>query len=229
MRKKLLHRLTAGVLSLVMAISLACVGALPASAAGTTYTFAPSDVNLGAEATTDKAIIPEGTTFAGGYIRVIGKVTQRYQDTKGGVYCVEVDKDQKGALEFTTRATADVTVSAASTGGSNSSTVGLINMADGSVVANKEGVGVVTGTAAATLTYSGLAAGTYQVVSTITDDESMNRGVRIHGVTITEAGDGAAAGGESVTVNYNFGPGYFAARAVFFRHRFHILGQCGGK
>ncbi len=207
MRKKLLHRLTAGALSLVMAISLACVGALPASAAGTTYTFAPSDVNLGAEATTDKAIIPEGTTFAGGYIRVIGKVTQRYQDTKGGVYCVEVDKDQKGALEFTTRATADVTVSAASTGGSNSSTVGLINMADGSVVANKEGVGVVTGTAAATLTYSGLAAGTYQVVSTITDDESMNRGVRIHGVTITEAGDGAAAGGESVTVNYNFGPG----------------------
>ena len=193
MRKKLLHRLTAGALSLVMAISLACVGALPASAAGTTYTFAPSDVNLGAEATTDKAIIPEGTTFAGGYIRVIGKVTQRYQDTKGGVYCVEVDKDQKGAIEFTVTGTADVTVTAASTGGSNSSAVGLVNTGTGAVVPNKEGVSIVTGTATTNLTYSGLTAGSYQVVSTITEDDNLNRGVRIHAVSVAHTTTGARA------------------------------------
>ncbi len=150
-----------------------------------TYTFnAATDVT---GSTDDNAKLAAGTTFANGALTVVinntknGKVLQRVKD--GSVYCIQVEKDQTAALEFTVTGTADVTVKAASTGGSNTSMVGIVKL-DGTKVANNEGKDTVSGTAVTDLTYTGLAAGTYQIVSLETDDETMNRGVRIHGVEI---------------------------------------------
>ena len=151
-----------------------------------TYSFnAVTDVT---GSTDDNAKLAAGTTFANGALTVVindaknGKVLQRVKE--GSVYCVQVEKDQTSALEFTVTGTADVTVKAASTGGSNTSMVGIVKL-DGTKVANNEGVEKVSGTSQTTLTYTGLAAGTYQIVSLETDDETMNRGVRIHSVDIT--------------------------------------------
>ena len=63
-----------------------------------------------------------------------------------------------GAIEFTVTGTATVVLKMSSTGGSNSSMVGLINAADNSVIANKEDISSVTGTSAIALTYEGLKA-----------------------------------------------------------------------
>ncbi len=151
-----------------------------------TYSFnAATDVK---GSTDDNAKLSAGTTFANGALTVVindtknGKVVQRVKD--GSVYCIQVEKDQTSALEFTVTGTADVTVNAASTGGSNDSMVGIVKL-DGTKVANNEGKDVVSGTKTTTLTYTGLAAGTYQIVSLETDDDNMNRGVRIHTVDIT--------------------------------------------
>ena len=166
----------------------------PAVAAGgaETYTFEPADIALGTSQ--DRAAIPEGTAYADGYMKTTGKVVQRWYDGQSAAFCAEVDKDQKGAFEFTVASTADVVVSASSTGGSNTSAVGLLDVSTGATVPNAEGISTVTGTAVATLTYSDLKAGTYRVVSTITDDPNMNRGVRIHGVTVTAAAAPASDG-----------------------------------
>lgn len=151
-----------------------------------TYSFnAATDVT---GSTDDNAKLAAGTTFANGALTVVindaknGKVLQRVKE--GSVYCIQVEKDQTSALEFTVTGTADVTVKAASTGGSNTSMVGIVKL-DGTLVPNNEGVDRVSGTAPQALTYTGLAAGTYQIVSLETDDDNMNRGVRIHNVDIT--------------------------------------------
>lgn len=151
-----------------------------------TYSFnAATDVT---GSTDDNAKLPAGTTYANGALTVVindtknGKVLQRVKD--GSVYCIQVEKDQTSALEFTVTGTADVTVKAASTGGSNTSMVGIVKL-DGTIVPNNEGVDRVSGTSPKALTYTGLAAGTYQIVSLQTDDDNMNRGVRIHSVDIT--------------------------------------------
>lgn len=151
-----------------------------------TYSFnAATDVT---GSTDDNAKLAAGTTFANGALTVVindtknGKVVQRVKD--GNVYCIQVEKDQTSALEFTVTGTADVTVKVASTGGSNTSMVGIVKL-DGTKVANNEGKDTVSGTSVTALTYTGLEAGTYQIVSLETDDESMNRGVRIHNVDIT--------------------------------------------
>lgn len=170
----------------------------PAVTAGgsVTYSFSPADVALGTS--DDRAVIPEGTTYANGYMKTAGKVVQRWHDGRGEVFCVEVDKDQKGAIEFTVASTADAVVSFSSTGGSNTSAVGLIDANTGAVVPNAEGISTVTGTVPTDLTYH-LNAGTYRVVSTITDDDNMNRGARVHGVTVTAAAASAPTGGQWYT------------------------------
>lgn len=160
---------------------------LPAhvSAAETVHTFdATKDVALeGENATKDKAEIPEGTTFADGYFKVVGTVTQRYSDSKG-VYCVELAKASGGALEFTVTGTAKVVITVSSTGKTNTSAIALVD-ADGNAVENAEKLTTVTGTGATTLTYNDLSAGTYRIVSPV--DENNDRGVRLMGAVVTES------------------------------------------
>ena len=151
-----------------------------AAGAGVSYTFTPADVALGTS--DDRAVIPEGTTYANGYMKTTGKVVQRWHDGRGEVFCVEVDKDQKGAIEFTVASTADAVVSVSSTGGSNTSSCGIVDASDKAV---KEDSGLTTVTGAQTgrtfFTYTNLAAGSYKIVSPADDN---NRGARVYSITV---------------------------------------------
>ena len=149
-----------------------------------TYSFHFSDVVVGA----DKDAIAEGTTYADGYFTIVGTVTQRVKD--GAVYCVEVAKNGTGAIQFTVTGTATVEVQFSSTGGSNTSKIGLFD-ADGNLVANNEGITEVTGASAGmtVVTYN-LTAGTYTVVSPASNvdagETDYNRGARVFYVNVTE-------------------------------------------
>ena len=174
------------VLAVAMVLCMALLW-LPAhvSAAEAVHTFdATKDVALeGENATKDKAEIPEGTTFADGYFKVVGTVTQRYKSDKG-VYCVELAKGAKGALEFTVTGTAKVLITASSTDDSNTSAIALVD-ADGNAVENAEKLTTVTGTGATTLTYNNLSAGTYKIVTPV--DENYKRNVRLMSAVVTES------------------------------------------
>ncbi len=141
---------------------------------------------LDATGVTDKDAVTEGTVYAD-YFKVIGKVTQR-TNSDGTMKALELDKATKGAIQFTVTGTADVVVNVSSTGGSNTSAVAIID-ADGNVVANNEGISLVSGTSATTMTYTGLTAGTYQLVSPENADYS--RGCRLLSITVTELTAGA--------------------------------------
>ena len=149
-----------------------------------TYSFHFSDVVAGA----DKDAIAEGTTYADGYFTIVGTVTQRVKD--GAVYCVEVAKNGTGAIQFTVIGTATVEVQFSSTGGSNTSKIGIFD-ADGNLVANNEGITEVTGASAGmtVVTYN-LTAGTYTVVSPASNvdagETDYNRGARVYYVNVTE-------------------------------------------
>ena len=111
----------------------------------------------------DKTYIADGTTYDNGYFTIVGEVYYRYKD--GAIYCVEVEKDGRGAIQFTVTGTATVEVMFSSTGSTNTSWVGIID-ADGNIVANNEGANTVTGAndGKTVFTYT-LSAGTYKVVS----------------------------------------------------------------
>ncbi len=132
----------------------------------------------------DKDAIASGTTYADDYFTVVGTVTQRYDAGKGGVYAIEIGKNLTGAMEFTVTGTADVTIVVSSTSGSNTSAVAIINKATGEVISNNEGLTTVSGTSATTLTYTGLAAGVYQIVSP--ENEELNRGFRLMTIDVFE-------------------------------------------
>ena len=136
----------------------------------------------------DKAKVEDGTLLgSNNYFKSVGKVTLR-TNKDGSVKAIELDKALTGAIEFTVTGTATVVVKMSSTGGSNSSMVGLINAADNSVIANKEDISSVTGTSATALTYEGLTAGTYRVVSP--ENADMNRGARVFSISVTETTGG---------------------------------------
>ena len=150
-----------------------------------------TDVDLGT--TEDKAVIPEGTTFADGFFTVVGTLTQRWQESKGGVYAVEIAKNGTGAMEFTVKGTAQVTFVVSSTGGSNTSAVALINVATGEVITNVEGLTEVSTTATTTLTYKDLPAGTYRLISPQSD---YNRGFRLMTIHVEQTFTGPAGTGD---------------------------------
>ena len=149
-----------------------------------TYSFHFSDVVVGA----DKDAIAAGTTYADGYFTIVGTVTQRVKD--GSVYCVEVAKNGTGAIQFIVTGTATVEVQFSSTGGSNTSKIGIFD-ANGKLVANNEGITEVTGASAGmtVVTYN-LTAGTYTVVSPASNvdagETDYNRGARVYYVNVTE-------------------------------------------
>lgn len=142
---------------------------------------ASTDVTVG----TDKDGIPTGTRFDNGFFKIVGAVTQRVKE--GAVYAVEVGKNETGAIEFTLTMKSTVSVVFSSTGGSNTSLVGILD-ADGNLVANNEGITEVTGSASgkATLTYT-LEAGTYRVVSPKETTTDYNRGALVYSITTAPA------------------------------------------
>ena len=154
-----------------------------------------TDVDLGT--TEDKAVIPEGTTFANGFFTVVGKLTQRWQESKGGTYAVEIAKNGTGAMQFTVKGTAQVTFVVSSTGGSNTSAVALINVATGEIMTNVEGLSEVSTTSATTLTYKDLPAGTYQLISPQSD---YNRGFRLMTIHVEQTYTGPAPTGDFIGV-----------------------------
>ncbi len=154
-----------------------------------------TDVDLGT--TEDKAVIPEGTTFADGFFTVVGTMTQRWQESKGGVYAVEIAKNGTGAMQFTVKGTAQVTFVVSSTGGSNTSAVALINVATGEIITNVEGLTEISTTASTTLTYKDLPAGTYQLISPQSD---YNRGFRLMTIHVEQTFTGPAPTGDLLAI-----------------------------
>ena len=140
-----------------------------------------TDVTVG----TDNDGIPAGTRFDNGFFKIVGAVTQRVKE--GAVYAVEVGKNATGAIEFTLTMKSTVSVVFSSTGGSNTSLVGILD-ADGNLVANNEGITEVTGAndGKTTLTYT-LEAGTYRVVSPKETTTDYNRGARVYSITTAPA------------------------------------------
>lgn len=130
---------------------------------------------------TDKDVLEEGV-YAD-YFKVTGKVTQRVKSDKSSITSLEIDKALNGAVSFTVTGTADVKVRMSSTGGSNKSAVGLID-STGSPVAEDNGITIVEKTAQTELSYTGLTAGTYQIVSP--KHAEYNRGARLYYVRVTE-------------------------------------------
>ena len=171
---------------IVMDFSSIPVSADEGSGTSTTYTFDATTLT----AAEDKEAIADGTVLATNFTSV-GTVTKRLKDSTDasqGVKSVEVAKNGTGAIAFVVTGTADVTVSVSSTGGSNTSTVALINASD-ETMTNKEGVTEVTSTTPSTLTYEGLVAGTYRLVSPEAD---YGRGTRVYSMSVvdTVAADG---------------------------------------
>jgi pectin methylesterase-like acyl-CoA thioesterase len=148
-----------------------------------THIFDPTTID--ATGIADKTVIAEGTTYDSGYFKVVGKITQRVPS--GQTTSVELDKAENGKLQFTITGTADVELQMASTGSSNTSPAALKD-AEGNVISNAEGLTTVTTTSPTTLTYKGLAAGTYSIVSPL--DASYNRGARILYVEVKETTSG---------------------------------------
>ena len=126
----------------------------------------------------DKDALAEDTTFADGFFTAKGSNTKRLKSSAW--YCIEVGKDGTGWLEFTVEGYATVSVAFASTGGSNTSAIGIINE-NGKFIANNEEITTVTGTSAVTVTYN-LKAGTYRIVS---PESEYNRGARVSLVKVT--------------------------------------------
>ncbi|MBP3595727.1 MAG: right-handed parallel beta-helix repeat-containing protein [Lachnospiraceae bacterium] len=195
---QLKKRLTSIAMVLLMVISMLPMGGtvIRAMADETTKVF--DATTLDGTGVADKDAIAEGTTYADGFFKVVGTVTQRTKDD-GTIKSVEVAKAAKGAIQFTTFGISDVVIEMSSTGGSNTSVVALVNTADGSAVAEDTGITLVTGTDRTTLKYTSLPAGTYQVVTP--ESEEYGRNARLYTITVKELPVAAAA---AETVEYVF-------------------------
>lgn len=219
MTGKYVRRLLAALLTLAMVAALLVV---PAAAEAATYTFDAAELTAAA----DKEPLT-GAAFAEGYIATFGELTKR-TSSDGSVKSVEVGKAGKSGFTFTVGGTAQVKVEFSSTGGSNSSTVGLWDAND-QLVANNEGLSVVSGTGKTPVTWTGLSAGTYKVVSP--DATEYDRGARVYTITVedsagaraprkawAEVADPAVTGvkveGGRIQVSYTMDVGYDGADAV---------------
>lgn len=139
---------------------------------------------ISSEGVTDKDPIPEGTTYVDGYYKIVGTVTQRISSSTGATTSVEVGKALSGAIQFTVAGTADAVIEMSSTGGSNTSPAGLLNVSTGEMVSEQSGTTLVTGTSRTRLVYTGLNAGVYQIVSP--ENGEYNRGARVYTVQVDE-------------------------------------------
>ncbi len=117
-------------------------------------------------------------------------VKKRISKSSGKVTSAEIGKWSAAGFMFTLTKPASVSINASSTGSSNSSAIALVDEA-GIAMDNNEGLTEVTGTAAATLTYTKIPAGTYKIVSPqMPPEKNMNRGVRIITIEVAELAEG---------------------------------------
>lgn len=139
-------------------------------------------VGIDSSVTSDKANIPEGSTYGDGYFKVIGsKATFRYSEKKGQ-YCIELPSNNKSRIQFTVSGTASVSVFASSTGSGQDSDIALQNES-GNFVSDTANAtpSVVTGTSQTEVKYEKLSAGTYTVMVPTTV-----RNTRLYRIVVTE-------------------------------------------
>ena len=162
------------------------------SAANNVYTFDASAETAITTAEKKKAIA-SGKYGTEGYFTLSGTVTRGNSDTFSAELAKGADDKEEGALTFTVTGTADVVVTATSTGSSNTSDLALVDASGNKI----DGIKAVTGTKPVTeIKYTNLAAGTYSIIAP--KDGENNRGVRVLSAVVTEI---AAA---VVTSDYTF-------------------------
>lgn len=133
-----------------------------------------------------KYTITNGTTIAGGYFKIVQSdksSTVYYTDAKRSkINSIELDKQSNNSyIEFTVTGSAEITISAKSTGGSNTSYVEIV-AADGT--GTFETATVVTGNSSATEIKKTCKAGTYRIV-VVTDDNKKSL-ARIESITAVQ-------------------------------------------
>ena len=143
------------------------------------YTFGLSDLDA-TIVTADKQVMVTPMELAE-HMTATGTITYRWSDSKG-ITSIELGKGETGSVVFTVEGKATVVITASSTGGSNESPI-AVKAASGDIVANNEGLSIVTGTSKTTLTYV-LGTGTYSLVSPV--DAERGRGFRLYSITISD-------------------------------------------
>ena len=194
MKRQTKRRIMALVMAALMVVGLIPTGfaAKAVSAANNVYTF---DASAETAITTaeKKADIAAGKYGTGGYFTLSGKVTRGNSSTFSAELAKGADDKEEGALTFTVTGTADVVVTATSTGSTNTSDLALVDASGNKI----DGIKAVTGTKPETeIKYTNLAAGTYSIIAP--KDGENNRGVRVLSAVVTEI---AAA---VVTSDYTF-------------------------
>ena len=194
MKRKTKRRIMALVMAALMVVGLIPTGfaAKAVSAANNVYTF---DASKETAITTaeKKADIAAGKYGTEGYFTLSGKVTRGNSSTFSAELAKGADDKEEGALTFTVTGTADVVVTATSTGSTNTSDLALVDASGNKI----DGIKAVTGTKPETeIKYTNLAAGTYSIIAP--KDGENNRGVRVLSAVVTEI---AAA---VVTSDYTF-------------------------
>lgn len=178
--KYIQEQLTQGEESIVLDSAVDIVIQQPVDEGGVkTYQFAANQ--LSSENVADKQALPAGTTFDRGYFTVFGTVTQII-NSSGAIYALEVSKGGQGGIQFTVSGTCEVTISMGSTGGSNTSAVGIVDVKN-NLVANKENITHVTGTSETLMTYT-LESGIYKIISPT--DTTNARGARLYSIVAVE-------------------------------------------
>ncbi|MCR4926739.1 MAG: right-handed parallel beta-helix repeat-containing protein [Lachnospiraceae bacterium] len=178
-------RITAWFLAAVMVIASALLpGGLPwlkaknAVAASTVYSLDPADSISGID---KKGEIAEGVYGTSDFFTLTGKATRGNSDT----YSFELAKAGQGSLGFTLTSSADITVTASSTGGGNESQ--FVLKKDGEAVKADgltDGIVSVMDSSATNITYTGVSAGSYVLTSA---PDFSARGVRIINVVVEAA------------------------------------------
>ena len=129
--------------------------------------------------------IATGTKFANGFfeLAVPAGGAGTFKRANSSTFALELPKAETGWIEFEVTGTATVTIVVSSTGGSNDSSIAVYDE-ESSLVANNEGITIVSGTTQVTITYT-LTTGTYRILSQAGTTNS-NRGVRVYSVKVVQ-------------------------------------------
>ena len=129
--------------------------------------------------------IATGTKFANGFfeLAIPAGGAGTFKRANSSTFALELPKAETGWIEFEVTGTATVTIVVSSTGGSNDSSIAVYDE-ESSLVANNEGITIVSGTTQVTITYT-LTTGTYRILSQAGTTNS-NRGVRVYSVKVVQ-------------------------------------------
>lgn len=124
--------------------------------------------------------IAENTKFATGYYIIKGTTAKR---ANASAYAIELGKEESSWIEFNVTGTATITITCASTGSTNTSSIALYDD-ESQLINNNEGITTVTNTTETVITYT-VTTGLYRIVSPKNTAYS-NRGVRVYSVIVTQ-------------------------------------------